>query len=51
MADSTRPVSVRLPLDDGARDKQQLREVGETGQRSLERIQGGADRASPIGSA
>jgi len=46
MADSTRRVSVRLSLDDAARVKQELREVGETGQRSLERIQGGADRAS-----
>ncbi|QDJ08590.1 hypothetical protein HVPorG_04823 [Roseomonas mucosa] len=46
MADSTRRVSVRLSLDDAARVKQELREVGDTGQRSLERIQGGADRAS-----
>ncbi len=46
MADATRRVSVRLSLDDTARVKQELREVGETGQRSLERIQGGADRAS-----
>jgi tape measure domain-containing protein len=46
MADSTRRVSVRLSLDDGARVKQELREVGETGQRSLERIQAGAERAS-----
>ncbi|MFL1462514.1 tape measure protein [Roseococcus sp. DSY-14] len=46
MADSTRRVSVRLSLDDAARVKQELREVGETGSRSLERIQGGADRAS-----
>jgi tape measure domain-containing protein len=46
MADATRRVSVRLSLDDAARVKQELREVGETGQRSLERIQGGADRAS-----
>ena len=46
MADSTRRVSVRLSLDDAARVKQELREVGETGQRSLDRIQGGADRAS-----
>ena len=45
MADSTRRVSVRLSLDDAARVKQELREVGETGQRSLERIQGGAVRA------
>ena len=46
MADSTRRVSVRLSLDDAARVKQELREVGETGQRSLERVQDGADRAS-----
>ncbi len=46
MADSTRRVSVRLSLDDAAKVKQELRDVGETGQRSLERIQGGADRAS-----
>jgi tape measure domain-containing protein len=46
MADATRRVSVRLSLDDAARVKQELREVGETGQRSLDRIQGGADRAS-----
>jgi hypothetical protein len=42
----TRRVSVRLSLDDAARVKQELREVGETGQRSLARIQGGAERAS-----
>jgi hypothetical protein len=46
MADSTRRVSVRLSLDDAARVKQELCEVGEKGQRSLERIQGCADRAS-----
>ncbi len=46
MADSTRRVSVRLSLDDAARVKAGLREVGETGQRSLERIQDGADKAS-----
>ncbi len=46
MADSTRRVSVRLSLDDAARVKTGLREVGETGQRSLEQIQGGADVAS-----
>lgn len=46
MADSTRRVSVRLSLDDAARVKAELREVGETGQRSLERIQDGADKAS-----
>ena len=37
---------MRLSLDDAARVKQELREVGETGQRSLARIQGGAERAS-----
>ncbi|WP_372623814.1 tape measure protein [Falsiroseomonas sp.] len=46
MADNTRRVSVRLSLDDAARVKAELREVGETGQRSLERIQDGADKAS-----
>ena len=46
MADSTRRVSVRLSLDDAARVKQELREVGETGQRSLEQVKGGAERAS-----
>ena len=46
MADSTRRVSVRLSLDDAARVKQELRDVGETGQSSLERIPGGADRAA-----
>ncbi|MFL1463437.1 tape measure protein [Roseococcus sp. DSY-14] len=46
MADSARRVSVRLSLDDAARVKSELREVGETGQRSLDRIQDGADRAS-----
>ena len=34
MADATRRVSVRLSLDDAARVKQELREVGETGQLS-----------------
>ena len=33
MADATRRVSVRLSLDDAARVKAGLREVGETGQR------------------
>jgi len=46
MADSTRHVSVRRSLDDAAWVKQELRDIGETGQSSLERIQGGADRAS-----
>ncbi|WP_137179276.1 tape measure protein [Roseomonas sp. AR75] len=46
MADSTRRVSVRLSLDDAARVKAGLREVGETGQRSLERIRDGAYTAS-----
>src|SRR5690606_26582765 len=46
MADSTRRVSVRLSLDDAARVKAGLREVGETGQRSLDQIKGGAERAS-----
>jgi hypothetical protein len=42
VADSTRRVS----LDDAARVKAELREVGETGSRSLARIQDGAERAS-----
>ena len=46
MADATRRVSVRLSLDDAARVKAELREVGETGQRSLDQIKGGAERAS-----
>ncbi|WP_337875693.1 tape measure protein [Elioraea sp.] len=46
MADATRRVSVRLSLDDAARVKQELREVGEAGQRSLDQIKGGAERAS-----
>jgi tape measure domain-containing protein len=46
MADATRRVSVRLSLDDAARVKAGLREVGESGQRSLEQIKGGAERAS-----
>jgi tape measure domain-containing protein len=46
MADATRRVSVRLSLDDGARVKQGMREVGEAGDRELKRIKDGADRAS-----
>jgi tape measure domain-containing protein len=46
MADATRRVSVRLSLDDAARVKAGLREVGEAGQRSLDQIKGGAERAS-----
>ena len=46
MADATRRVSVRLSLDDAARVKAGLREVGETGQRSLDQIKAGAERAS-----
>jgi tape measure domain-containing protein len=46
MADATRRVSVRLSLDDAARVKSGLREVGETGSRSLERIRAGAEGAS-----
>jgi tape measure domain-containing protein len=46
MADATRRVSVRLSLDAAARVKQELREVGEAGQRSLDQIRGGAERAS-----
>ncbi|WP_191082728.1 tape measure protein [Roseococcus microcysteis] len=46
MADATRRVSVRLSLEDAARVKAGLREVGETGQRSLDQIKGGAERAS-----
>lgn len=46
MADATRRVSIRLSLDDGARVKTELRDVGETGQRSLDRIKDGAESAS-----
>jgi len=46
MADATRRVSVRLSLDDAARVKAGLRDVGETGQRSLDQIKSGAERAS-----
>jgi TP901 family phage tail tape measure protein len=46
MADSTRRVSVRLSLDDAARVKTGLREVGETGQREMQRIARSADLAS-----
>ncbi len=46
MADATRRVSVRLSLDDAARVKAELREVGEQGNRSLARVQDGADRAA-----
>jgi tape measure domain-containing protein len=46
MADATRRVSVRLSLDDGARVKQGMREIGEAGDRELKRIKDGADRAS-----
>ena len=44
MADSARRVSVRLSLDDGARDKQQLREVGETRVRVRTPDAGAAER-------
>ena len=46
MADATRRVSVRLSVDGAQQTKQELREVGESGQRSLERIKDGTDRAS-----
>jgi DNA-binding phage protein len=46
MADSTRRVSVRLSLDDAAQVKSGLREVGETGQREMQRIARSADLAS-----
>jgi hypothetical protein len=46
MADSTRRVSVRLSLDDAARVKTGLREVGETGQREMQRIARSAELAS-----
>lgn len=46
MADATRRVSVRLSLDDGARVKSELRDIGETGQRSLDRIKDSAESAS-----
>lgn len=41
MADATRRVSVRLSVDGAQKAKQDLREVGESGQRSLERIKDG----------
>jgi hypothetical protein len=46
MADSTRRVSVRLSLDDAAQVKTGLREVGETGQREMQRIARSAEMAS-----
>jgi tape measure domain-containing protein len=46
MADATRRVSIRLSLDDGARVKQEFREVGAAGDRELGRVKDGADRAS-----
>jgi hypothetical protein len=46
MADSTRRVSVRLSLDDAASVKTGLREVGETGQREMQRITRSAEMAS-----
>jgi tape measure domain-containing protein len=46
MADATRRVSVRLSLDDAAKVKAELRDVGEQGNRSLARIQDGAETAS-----
>ncbi|MFN6954741.1 MAG: phage tail tape measure protein [Acetobacteraceae bacterium] len=46
MADSTRRVSVRLSLDDAASVKSGLREVGETGQREMQRITRSAEMAS-----
>jgi tape measure domain-containing protein len=46
MADAARRVSVRLSVDGAQQAKQELREVGESGQRSLERIKDGTDRAS-----
>jgi len=48
MADSTRRVSVRLSLDDAARVKQELREVGETGQRTLDAIRRGGSATSIV---
>src|SRR4051794_34577012 len=46
MADASRRVSVRISVDGAQQAKQDLREVGESGQRSLERIKDGTDRAS-----
>ncbi|MDI3309337.1 MAG: tape measure domain-containing protein, partial [Acetobacteraceae bacterium] len=46
MADATRRVSVRLSVDGAQQTRQELREVGEAGQRSLERIKDGTERAS-----
>ena len=44
MAGATRRVSVCLSVDGAQQAKQELREVGEGGQRSLERIKDGTDR-------
>lgn len=46
MADAAKRVSVRLSLDGAQQAKAELREVGEQGQRSLERIKDGTERAS-----
>ena len=46
MADATRRVSVRLSVDGAVETKAALREVGETGQKSLDRVKEGSDRAS-----
>lgn len=46
MADATRRVSVRLSVDGAQQAKQELREVGEAGQRAMGRIQDGTERAS-----
>lgn len=46
MSDAVRRVSVRLSLEDGAQVKAGLRDVGENGQRELQRIVTGAQGAS-----
>ena len=46
MPDGSKRVSIRLSVDGAQQAKQDLREVGEQGQRSLDRIKDGADRAS-----
>src|SRR3954447_25357289 len=46
MADAARRVSVRLSVDGAQQAKAELREVGESGQRSLEQIKDGTERAS-----
>jgi hypothetical protein len=46
MADAVRKLSVRLSVDNAQRAKAELREVGESGHRSLQQIVTGASAAS-----